>query len=112
MRLAQCVARPVTPSQMMSASVGKQFGRSRSAPLGLALTGLLEPTIALVSGSAALFGNAEHNLSDVSTSRRTVVQADPEMRSFTWTAHSHLTDTPSTPPPHPELTSTTGPRPP
>jgi cation diffusion facilitator family transporter len=36
--------------------------------VGLALTGLIELAIALVSGSVALFGDAIHNLSDVSTS--------------------------------------------
>jgi cation diffusion facilitator family transporter len=36
--------------------------------LGLALTGLIELVIALVSGSVALFGDAVHNLSDGSTS--------------------------------------------
>jgi cation diffusion facilitator family transporter len=36
--------------------------------LGLALTGIIELAIALVSGSVALFGDAVHNLSDVSTS--------------------------------------------
>src|SRR6185437_1353605 len=36
--------------------------------LGLALTGLVELAIALVSGSVALLGDALHNLSDVSTS--------------------------------------------
>jgi len=35
---------------------------------GLAVTGLVELVIALVSGSAALLGDALHNLSDVSTS--------------------------------------------
>ena len=35
---------------------------------GLAVTGLVELTIALVSGSVALLGDALHNLSDVSTS--------------------------------------------
>ena len=35
---------------------------------GLALTGLLEMAIALLSGSVALLGDALHNLSDVSTS--------------------------------------------
>jgi cation diffusion facilitator family transporter len=35
---------------------------------GLALTGLIELVIALVSGSVALLGDALHNLSDVSTS--------------------------------------------
>jgi cation diffusion facilitator family transporter len=35
---------------------------------GLALTGLVELAIALVSGSVALLGDALHNLSDVSTS--------------------------------------------
>ena len=35
---------------------------------GLALTGLVELVIALVSGSVALLGDALHNLSDVSTS--------------------------------------------
>jgi cation diffusion facilitator family transporter len=36
--------------------------------VGLALTGLLEMAIALLSGSVALLGDALHNLSDVSTS--------------------------------------------
>ena len=36
--------------------------------LGLALTGIIDLTIALVSGSVALFGDAVHNLSDVSIS--------------------------------------------
>jgi cation diffusion facilitator family transporter len=36
--------------------------------LGLALTGLIELSIALVSGSVGLLGDALHNLSDVSTS--------------------------------------------
>jgi cation diffusion facilitator family transporter len=36
--------------------------------VGLALTGLIELAIALVSGSVALLGDALHNLSDVSTS--------------------------------------------
>jgi cation diffusion facilitator family transporter len=36
--------------------------------LGLALTGLIELAIALISGSVALFGDAVHNLSDGSTS--------------------------------------------
>jgi cation diffusion facilitator family transporter len=36
--------------------------------IGLALTGLIELAIALVSGSVALFGDAVHNLSDSSTS--------------------------------------------
>lgn len=36
--------------------------------LGLALTGLIELVIALLSGSVALLGDALHNLSDVSTS--------------------------------------------
>ncbi|MBS4728830.1 cation transporter [Mycobacterium sp. SM1] len=36
--------------------------------IGLALTGLIELAIALVSGSVALLGDALHNLSDVSTS--------------------------------------------
>jgi cation diffusion facilitator family transporter len=36
--------------------------------VGLALTGLIELAIALVSGSVALFGDAVHNLSDGSTS--------------------------------------------
>lgn len=36
--------------------------------VGLALTGLIELTIAIVSGSVALLGDALHNLSDVSTS--------------------------------------------
>jgi cation diffusion facilitator family transporter len=36
--------------------------------LGLALTGLIELALALLSGSVALLGDALHNLSDVSTS--------------------------------------------
>jgi cation diffusion facilitator family transporter len=36
--------------------------------IGLALTGLIELVIAVVSGSVALLGDALHNLSDVSTS--------------------------------------------
>jgi cation diffusion facilitator family transporter len=36
--------------------------------VGLALTGLVELAIALISGSVALLGDALHNLSDVSTS--------------------------------------------
>jgi cation diffusion facilitator family transporter len=36
--------------------------------LGLALTGLIELSVALVSGSVGLLGDALHNLSDVSTS--------------------------------------------
>lgn len=36
--------------------------------VGLAITGLIELAIALVSGSVALLGDALHNLSDVSTS--------------------------------------------
>lgn len=36
--------------------------------LGLALTGLVELAIAVLSGSVALLGDALHNLSDVSTS--------------------------------------------
>lgn len=36
--------------------------------IGLALTGLIELAIAVVSGSVALLGDALHNLSDVSTS--------------------------------------------
>jgi cation diffusion facilitator family transporter len=35
---------------------------------GLAVTGLIELAIAVISGSVALFGDALHNLSDVSTS--------------------------------------------
>ncbi len=36
--------------------------------VGLAITGLMELAIALVSGSVALLGDALHNVSDVSTS--------------------------------------------
>src|SRR6201986_2071798 len=36
--------------------------------VGLALTGLVELALALLSGSVALLGDALHNLSDVSTS--------------------------------------------
>jgi divalent metal cation (Fe/Co/Zn/Cd) transporter len=36
--------------------------------VGLALTGVIELVVALLSGSVALLGDALHNLSDVSTS--------------------------------------------
>src|ERR1700736_4341725 len=53
---------------MMSTSGAEPTARSRSVPPGLAVTGLAELVIALVSGSVALLGDALHNLSDVSTS--------------------------------------------
>lgn len=52
----------------MSTSGAEPTARSRSVPPGLAVTGLAELVIALVSGSVALLGDALHNLSDVSTS--------------------------------------------
>lgn len=51
------------------ASERRQANRAVAiSALGLALTGLVELAIALVSGSVALLGDALHNLSDVSTS--------------------------------------------
>jgi hypothetical protein len=51
------------------ASERRQANRAIAvSALGLALTGLIELTIALVSGSVARFGDAVHNLSDVSIS--------------------------------------------
>ncbi len=51
------------------ASERRQANRAVAvSAVGLALTGLLELAIAVVSGSVALLGDALHNLSDVSTS--------------------------------------------
>jgi cation diffusion facilitator family transporter len=51
------------------ASERRQANRAVAvSAVGLALTGLIELAIALVSGSVALLGDALHNLSDVSTS--------------------------------------------
>lgn len=51
------------------ASERRQANRAVAvSAIGLALTGMLELVIALVSGSVALLGDALHNLSDVSTS--------------------------------------------
>lgn len=51
------------------ASERRQANRAIAiSAVGLALTGLLELAIALVSGSVALLGDALHNLADVSTS--------------------------------------------
>ncbi len=51
------------------ASERRQANRAVAvSAVGLALTGLAELAIALVSGSVALLGDALHNLSDVSTS--------------------------------------------
>jgi cation diffusion facilitator family transporter len=51
------------------ASERRQANRAVAvSAVGLALTGLVELAIALVSGSVALLGDALHNLSDVSTS--------------------------------------------
>jgi cation diffusion facilitator family transporter len=51
------------------ASERRQANRAVAvSAFGLALTGLVELTIALMSGSVALLGDALHNLSDVSTS--------------------------------------------
>ncbi|WP_110314965.1 cation diffusion facilitator family transporter [Mycolicibacterium moriokaense] len=50
---------------------GERRGANRAIAVsaaGLAITGLIELAIALVSGSVALLGDALHNLSDVSTS--------------------------------------------
>ena len=51
------------------ASERRQANRAIAvSAIGLALTGLIELAIALLSGSVALLGDALHNLSDVSTS--------------------------------------------
>src|SRR6201997_4926521 len=51
------------------ASERRQANRAVAvSAVGLALTGLVELAIALLSGSVALLGDALHNLSDVSTS--------------------------------------------
>lgn len=66
---------------------------------GLAVAGLIELAIALVSGSVALLGDALHNQGWIEATT-TVADADrigrlvaesvgrliPEIRSFTWTA--------------------------
>ncbi len=56
------------------------------------MTGLIELAIALVSGSVALLGDALHNLSDVSTSGRSIAAAlapqIPDMHSFSWMARA------------------------
>lgn len=59
------------PLNTRADDVGERRQANRAvavSALGLALTGLIELVIALVSGSVALLGDALHNLSDVSTS--------------------------------------------
>jgi len=51
--------------------------------VGLAVTGLLELVIALLSGSVALLGDALHNLSDVSTSAMVFIGFRMSKRSAT-----------------------------
>jgi cation diffusion facilitator family transporter len=57
--------------QTLTDDVGERRQANRAvavSAVGLALTGLIELVIALMSGSVALLGDALHNLSDVSTS--------------------------------------------
>jgi cation diffusion facilitator family transporter len=59
------------PLDIVTDDAGERRQANRAvaiSALGLALTGLVELSIALVSGSVALLGDALHNLSDVSTS--------------------------------------------
>lgn len=59
------------PLETVADDAGERRQANRAvavSAIGLALTGLLELAIALVSGSVALLGDALHNLSDVSTS--------------------------------------------
>src|SRR5580692_12569668 len=59
------------PLDIVTDDAGERRQANRAvaiSALGLALTGLVELVIALVSGSVALLGDALHNLSDVSTS--------------------------------------------
>ena len=64
----------VTPRQVPHSTLLRRCGRTSAgqprvavSAVGLALTGLVELAIALVSGSGALLGDALHDLSDVST---------------------------------------------
>jgi cation diffusion facilitator family transporter len=59
------------PLETVADDAGERRQANRAVAIsavGLALTGLIELAIALVSGSVALLGDALHNLSDVSTS--------------------------------------------
>jgi cation diffusion facilitator family transporter len=59
------------PLETLADDAGERRQANRAvavSAVGLALTGLIELAIALVSGSVALLGDALHNLSDVSTS--------------------------------------------
>jgi Co/Zn/Cd efflux system component len=73
MHLINGVRDPATSSPLGTATddAGERRQANRAiavSAVGLALTGLIELAIALVSGSVALLGDALHNLSDVSTS--------------------------------------------
>ncbi len=57
------------PTVVDDAGERRQANRALSvSSVGLALTGIVELVIALLTGSVALRGDALHNLSDVSTS--------------------------------------------
>jgi cation diffusion facilitator family transporter len=73
MHLINGVRDPATSFPLRTATddAGERRQANRAiavSAVGLALTGLIELAIALVSGSVALLGDALHNLSDVSTS--------------------------------------------
>ncbi|WP_375484216.1 cation diffusion facilitator family transporter [uncultured Mycobacterium sp.] len=73
MHLINGVRDPATSFPLITATddVGERRQANHAVVMsaaGLALTGLIELAIALVSGSVALLGDALHNLSDVSTS--------------------------------------------
>lgn len=61
---------PYPPTRHFDDDQDRRMGYRATAisAIGLALTGLVELVIAVVSGSAGLLGDALHNLSDVSTS--------------------------------------------
>ena len=73
MHLINGVRDPATsfPLDTLTDDAGERRQANRAiavSAVGLALTGLVELAIALLSGSVALLGDALHNLSDVSTS--------------------------------------------
>lgn len=61
---------PFPPTQHVNEAADRRDANQAIgvSAIGLALTGLVELTIALLSGSVGLLGDAIHNLSDVSTS--------------------------------------------
>ena len=61
---------PFPPAQHLNEITDRKDANRAIAvsALGLALTGLIELLIAVLSGSVGLLGDAIHNLSDVSTS--------------------------------------------